>query len=256
MSLPTCTVIVATYNCESTLADCLNSIVSQTVKSELIVIDGGSTDSTNSIIKNYEDNLSYYISEKDQGVYDAWNKALKKATGEWIIFLGSDDWFDSNTSLYTALSCAEKTYGEKELLIYPTVHLIDEKKKVIGVDNDEWEKVKRKFPANMPLTHSGTLHNNIIFKKYGFFDENFRIAGDYELFSRIFQDGVTAKFCKEYIIQMSTGGLSNAPKQRVRLLSEQLMVINRYGLKLSFQQLLWKKVKKFLYRTISMIKTK
>ena len=95
MSLPTCTVIVATYNCESTLADCLNSIVSQTVKSELIVIDGGSTDSTNSIIKNYEDNLSYYISEKDQGVYDAWNKALKKATGEWIIFLGSDDWFDS-----------------------------------------------------------------------------------------------------------------------------------------------------------------
>ena len=95
MSFPTCTVIVASYNCESTLADCLNSIVFQTVKSELIFIDGGSTDSTNRIIKNYEDNLSYYISEKDQGVYDAWNKALKKATGEWIIFLGSDDWFDS-----------------------------------------------------------------------------------------------------------------------------------------------------------------
>ena len=95
MILPTCTVIVATYNCEQTLADCLNSIVFQTVKSELIFIDGGSTDSTNRIIKNYEDNLSYYISEKDQGVYHTWNKASKKAIGEWIIFLGSDDWFDS-----------------------------------------------------------------------------------------------------------------------------------------------------------------
>lgn len=256
MSLPTCTVIIATYNCASTLTDCLESIVSQTFTPELIVIDGGSTDGTKNIIQKYQEYISYYISEKDHGVYDAWNKALKKSNGEWIIFLGSDDWFDSSTSLHTALSCAEKTNGEKEWLIYPKVHLIDNNKKIIGFDNDEWEKVKEKFPANMPVTHSGTLHKNIIFKKYGFFDEKFRIAGDYELFSRIFQDGVTAKFCSDYRIQMSTGGLSNAFKQRVRLLSEQLIVIKRYDLKVSSQQILWKIFKKIAYQTISLIRQK
>ncbi len=256
MSLPTCTVIVATYNCASTLAECLDSIVSQTVKPELIVIDGGSTDNTKKIIQNYQKYISYYISEKDQGVYDAWNKALKKSNGEWIIFLGSDDWFDSNTSLHVALSYASKTNGEKEWLIYPKVHLIDSNKEITGVDNDEWEKVKGKFPENMPVTHSGTLHKNVIFKKYGFFDEKFRIAGDYELFSRIFQDGVTAKFCSDYIVKMSIGGMSNAPKQRVKLLSEQLLVINRYGLKLSFKQVFWKKFKKIAYKTMSLGKSK
>lgn len=256
MSFPTCTVIVATYNCAQTLADCLDSIVYQTFKPELIVIDGGSTDNTQNIIHKYQEYISYYISEKDEGVYDAWNKALKKANGEWIIFLGSDDWFDSNTSLYTALSFAEKTNGDKEWLIYPKVNLIDHNKKITGVDNDEWEKVRWKFPENMPITHSGTLHKNIIFKKYGFFDSQFRIAGDYELFSRIFSDGVTARFCGDYIIQMSTGGLSNAPKQRVRLLSEQLRVIDRYSLKLSFQQIFWKKFKKFVYQTISNVTPK
>ena len=85
-------IIIATYNAEKTLQRCLDSIIVQKSEEvELIIIDGGSTDNTVSIIKRNYKIIDYWISEKDKGIYDALNKGIDKANGKWIQFVGSDD---------------------------------------------------------------------------------------------------------------------------------------------------------------------
>lgn len=85
-------VVIATYNCAETLQDCLDSIYAQTYPDiDIVVIDGGSKDATVQVIRSNEEYLGYWISEPDRGIYDAWNKAIIQAKGEWVYFLGADD---------------------------------------------------------------------------------------------------------------------------------------------------------------------
>lgn len=85
-------IVIATFNAAKTLERCLQSIVPQlTDATELVIVDGGSEDETLSIIKKYEQYVAYTVSEPDKGIYDAWNKGVKVAHGEWIMFIGADD---------------------------------------------------------------------------------------------------------------------------------------------------------------------
>ena len=88
----TYSIIIATYNAAKYLETALQSVFSQTVNDyELILIDGGSKDGTVEIIKKHQDRIAYWVSEKDQGIYDAWNKGVEQAKGDWVLFIGSDD---------------------------------------------------------------------------------------------------------------------------------------------------------------------
>ena len=94
MSNPKITVAQATYNCVRCLEESIISIVNQTYTNiEYIIIDGGSTDGTLELVKKYKEKISVLVSEPDKGIYDAMNKALNLATGDFIIFLGADDHF-------------------------------------------------------------------------------------------------------------------------------------------------------------------
>ncbi|MHB8390785.1 MAG: glycosyltransferase [Acidobacteriaceae bacterium] len=86
--------ITAIYNGEKYIAGCLESVLQQDYPGiEHIVLDGGSTDQTVDILRRYDDRVEYWASEPDNGVYDAWNKGLTEARGDWICFLGADDEF-------------------------------------------------------------------------------------------------------------------------------------------------------------------
>ena len=92
---PLVSIITSTYNCESTLKDTVNSILNQTYTNlEYIIIDGNSSDSTVDLIKSFEKDFKIkeikysWVSESDRGIYDAWNKGIKMATGDWIVFIG------------------------------------------------------------------------------------------------------------------------------------------------------------------------
>ena len=91
-------VITVAYNEETTIEKTILSVVTQNYSPiEYIIIDGGSTDVTVDIIRKYESHITYWISEKDEGIYDAMNKGLKYASGEWSIFMNSGDWFYDET---------------------------------------------------------------------------------------------------------------------------------------------------------------
>src|SRR5665647_574950 len=90
---PLITIIVAVYNGAKTLQRCVDSVSDQTyLNKELIIIDGGSKDGTIDILMANNDKITYWQSEPDSGIYNAWNKALGHANGDWIYFLGSDDY--------------------------------------------------------------------------------------------------------------------------------------------------------------------
>lgn len=92
MYRPKITIITAVYNRVDKIEQCISSVVSQTYDNfEYIIIDGGSTDGTVDVIKKYDEQIAYWYSGPDSGIYDAWNKGLSRATGEYINFIGSDD---------------------------------------------------------------------------------------------------------------------------------------------------------------------
>ena len=91
---PLFSIITVSYNAKESIEDTINSIVNQTYSNfEYIIVDGGSTDGTLDIIRKYEDKISYWISEPDNGIYDAMNKGLAICKGEWINFMNSGDLF-------------------------------------------------------------------------------------------------------------------------------------------------------------------
>ena len=89
---PLISIIVAVFNGEKTIQQCIDSVAQQSYPyKELIIIDGGSTDRTVELIKANQDKVKYWISEPDGGIYHAWNKGLAQVSGEWVAFLGVDD---------------------------------------------------------------------------------------------------------------------------------------------------------------------
>jgi putative colanic acid biosynthesis glycosyltransferase len=103
---PLVSIIVAVRNAEKTVARTLESILSQSyVNKEIILIDGVSSDSTLDIVETYKDRLSFFLSEPDRGIADAYNKGIARAHGEWIYFLNADDIFYSDTTLAECFAC-------------------------------------------------------------------------------------------------------------------------------------------------------
>jgi len=167
---------------------------------EIIVIDGGSTDGTLDIIDKYMHQIYYFISEVDRGIYDAWNKAISVSRGDWITFIGSDDQWRKPESLTSLMKIAS----------YPNVnyvsgkaHLADNKKQSIGQKFDYSSLMQ-----GMKFMHVGSLHHKSLFKNYGGFDANYRIAGDYDFFVR---NGkyIRSAFHPDEIILMGSFGISS-----------------------------------------------
>ena len=196
-------IIIATFNASNTIERCLKSIISQkTSEIEIVVVDGLSEDDTISIVNKYRKHIDILISERDNGIYDAWNKGVKNSTGKWLMFLGADDVLMSNC-FNTQLNWLNTHKIDSLDIISGKANLVSKDGtfvKVIGMAYN-W----RKFRYRMTVTHGSTLHNRDLFKSVGLFDINFKICGDYELLLR---RPLHAGFIDECLIQMQTGGLS------------------------------------------------
>ena len=169
---PLISVITISFNCKNEIEATINSVINQTyTEIEYIIIDGGSTDGTVDIIKQYSNRIKYWISEPDNGIYDAMNKGIHLATGKWINFMNSGDTFYNNTVIEDLLNIADHDsdiiYGNTNLLLSIGEYI--QKGKIINKDN------------YMPFGHQASFVKNELLKQYNF-DTKFIICADKHFF--------------------------------------------------------------------------
>ena len=192
---------------------CIDSVSDQTYPNkELIIIDGGSTDGTIDILMTNNDKIAYWKSEPDNGIYHAWNKALGHASGDWVCFLGSDDYLWKSSVFEEIRPHMIKAESQGIRMVYGQVARVTEDDEISCVDAFSWEYTWRSIIIDGigTFTHQGMFHHRSLFELYGRFDESFKIAGDYELLIRAFKGGGDAYFINGLIVAgMQTGGITS-----------------------------------------------
>jgi len=201
---PLVTVVTAVFNGQHYLAACLESVLMQDYPNiEHIIMDGGSTDCTLDVLRQYDDQVALWKSEPDKGVFDAWNKALNLARGEWICFLGVDDlYLPGAIAAYVALARKNpeaEFLSSKAKLDHPTGYC--------PIFGGPWAWPR--FATAMSTIHVGTMHRKSLFERVGLFDITYRIAGDYELMLRA-KDTLRTAFLTDVTVVMRAGGLSDS----------------------------------------------
>lgn len=178
MNAPFITVITSTLNSDKSILSLSNSLKKQKYKNfEWLVVDGGSNDGTLNILEKNKD-CKIICSEKDNGIYHAWNKALPHIKGEWIIFLGSDDYLIDENVFNDLYFFVKKSKIDDFDIIYGNVSCGG---KLVGIEIKDFKKAISK---NMCICHQATFHNRELFNKFSKFNESFLIAGDYEFIIR------------------------------------------------------------------------
>jgi glycosyltransferase involved in cell wall biosynthesis len=201
---PLVTVITAVFNGQRYLGGCLESVLRQTYRNiEHLVIDGGSSDGTVELLRSYSNRIALWKSEPDQGIYDAWNKALVEARGEWICFLGADDEFLPNAiGAYMTLA-AENPEAEYLSSRVRIVHA-DGYGRTLGC---AWSW--RKFAKFMCTPHVGSMHRRSLLHRLGAYDTSYRIVADYELLLRA-RASLSTAYLPAVTVTMRAGGASCA----------------------------------------------
>lgn len=223
-------ILTIVYNRAYCIKSCIESVLEQTYPDiEHLVIDGGSTDGTREIIETYKEKLGYFISEKDNGIYDALNKGIKRAKGDIIGILHSDDLFSGPHTISQIVDAFRSTGAD---LVYANG---------IYVDSKDVNKIKRVYPSGafkkesllygwIPL-HTTIFVRRTIFEKYGMYDVRYSIASDYEISLRWFQnDEIRKHYLDEWVVKMRLGGLSTHGRLQVKKSREDLSIIRLYGL--------------------------
>jgi len=209
-------IITPTYNSAKTIKRTILSIIDQHYNNlEYIIIDGVSTDGTLEIVRSYQNEINTkFISEKDNGIYDAMNKGIKLATGNIIGILNSDDFYDDDKVLAVV---AEAFKDQKIEAVYGDI-------KYFSNDINQIKRYWRaggykesKLNYGWTIPHPTLFLRKNIYDKYGFFNTDFKIAGDYEFILRILKTyHINTKYIPKVFVRMYDGGISGRDfKQRM-----------------------------------------
>jgi glycosyltransferase involved in cell wall biosynthesis len=217
---PLTSIIVPVLNSRATLRRCLDSILGQkNAAFELVVVDGGSTDGGVDILREYDDRIAFWESRPDGGVYPAFNRGIGHAKGDWLYFLGADDWLWSDDVLQKLTPHLSSAYPQYRV-VYGQVMYVNRKGEPITPLNEPWPKFRRHFLQGHMLSHQSVFHHRTLFEEHGPFNETFRVAGDYEFLLRELAHR-DALFVPDLIIAgYQHGGGSSVPENWMRVLQE------------------------------------
>jgi glycosyltransferase involved in cell wall biosynthesis len=197
---PKVSIVTVVFNAKEYLKETITSVITQKISNiEYIIIDGLSTDGTVEIIKEFDTSISYWISEKDKGIYDAMNKAIEKASGEWILFLNAGDTFYSNDSIEKFL----QDVNPDTELYNGAINFIDQS------TNEGRIKVPyglEKIWETIPCWHQASFIKTSLMKEYKYSLE-YKIAGDHDFYLRCFNNNNKFQFTNNIIANMVAGGL-------------------------------------------------
>ena len=207
-------VITVSYNSEKTIRGTLESVYKQSYKNtEYIIIDGKSTDGTIEIVKEYQSIFNNtetdfkWISEKDNGIYDAINKGIKLATGDVIGILNSDDYYtDSSVLTYIAETFATINCD----CLYANLRYIDPDTEKVTRDWKSKPFIKGLFEKSWSPAHPTFYCKKLVYDKYGLYKTDYKIAADVELMYRFLEkNNVSSYYLDRYLVTMRQGGISS-----------------------------------------------
>lgn len=203
-------IITINYNNKKGLQKTTNSVISQTFKDyEWIIIDGGSTDGSKELIEGYAQHITYWVSESDKGIYNAMNKGILQAKGEYLLFLNSGDWLiDSNVleKVHSSLPKKDIIYG------YVARTLNNELTNLTGFLHKDDITISDLYFQTIP--HQGTFFKKDLFEKYGYYNDSLKIVGDREFYIRtIIYGNASVKFLPLTISYSEEGGISATSKE-------------------------------------------
>ena len=203
-SYPKVSIITSVLNDSKNLKNAIHSIRDQDYNNlEYIIIDGWSTDETLKVIQDNRDIITSWISEKDSGIYSAWNKGLNLTTGDWICFLGADDILMPNV-----ISIQINRLLEEDQEIDYISGRTDLFRNNVYIKTTGGPFEWKKFRIYLCTGHNAALHNKILFFKYGNYNETFRSAADYEFLLRI-GSALKTLYVDIVTTRMNLGGASN-----------------------------------------------
>lgn len=248
-------IITATFNSEGTIRDTLDSVLSQTHKDyEYIVVDGASKDNTIAIIKEYEplfEGRMKYISEKDNGIYDAMNKGIRMATGDVVGILNSDDFYIDKDVLLDI----NNAFDNSTDAICGNLYFVDWK---------DTDKIVRTWKGSEPKSFRKGWHpahptfyaRKELYDKYGLFDISFDVSADFELMLRFVEKHkARIKYIDRFIIKMRQGGESTGSVSKIILGNKNIMrAFKKNGIKVHCPAIYL--VRRLLPKALNMVKSK
>ena len=219
-------VITINYN-EARLEQTCNSIAEQSYSCfEWVVIDGGSTAENLSIFDRYKSRITHFVSEKDSGIYNAMNKGIKLATGEFLIFMNAGDTFESKYTLEKVVTYMEGKQGD---IFYGDAIFVmkngDIRYKCLP------KKLSKTFFAHDCIAHQAAYIRKTLFEKFGLYDESYKIASDWERWISFLLNGAQYKHLPFLCARHCYDGVSACAGEKVR--QERAKVLKNYDITLS-----------------------
>jgi glycosyltransferase involved in cell wall biosynthesis len=216
MQKPLISIITVVFNGKKHIEKTIQAVIAQNYQPvEYIIIDGGSTDGTLDVIRKYEKHITYWKSEPDKGINDAFNKGLKQAKGDLIGFSNADDWLEPN-----ALNIIAHNF-EAGKIIYGNVRFWKNGKKISESKSDH-----TRLREGMTMAHPSVFVPKSLYEKYGMFKTDLKIAMDYEMLVRFFVNKVYFIRVNEVLANMNLGGISHS--RWILAIREDLKVKNTY----------------------------
>lgn len=200
---PLITIVTVCYNSEKTIERTIRSVIGQSFEDvEYIIIDGGSNDGTLEIIQKYESYISFWQSEPDHGIYDAMNKGIKQASGRYIAFLNSDDWYVDG-ALENVAGFINK-YPDSDVIYGDVFHEENGTRNVVKYDRADLDQLY----VRLFIIHQAIFVKTELLKIRGFNTE-YKVGADYDLIINLYKNGNIFRHLDSIIVCFSGGGYSS-----------------------------------------------
>jgi len=222
ITFPKISIITVCYNSVKTIEQTIESVVNQSYGNiEYIIIDGGSIDGTDIIVEKYSNKIAYWISESDNGIYDAMNKGIRVATGDYIYFLGADDSLASKEIIATVASYIQL---DRDIdVLSGCVYFIDEATNLQRKQNNK----NAKLDVFSGIPHQGMFTKSDLLKSAEF-DVRFKIVADYDFMLKCFLNKKSKIVFMDFVVAFnSLGGISSTSTGN--RINEHLVVMKKYN---------------------------
>jgi glycosyltransferase involved in cell wall biosynthesis len=219
---PKISIITVNYNNKTGLDKTIQSVLNQSYSNiEYIVIDGDSTDGSKDILTHYKDQISHTVSEPDLGIYNAMNKGIMAASGDYLLFLNSGDNLIDNLVIEKAISC-----GMKEDLVYGDIVYVN------GEETRDWiaaDVLSFQTFYEHTIPHPATFIKRGLFNLVGLYSEEYKIVSDWEFFlMAICRYNCSYKHINLMISQFYLDGISGDPNNYKKLLVERETILKKH----------------------------